>query len=235
MNNPSAPVLERPAARGGFDECDCFADAPPLPMGCAVCGHAPYAHGCPSQTTDHEYAQPSGKLMAERLDVRRRLGMGRTPPPFEHTLEGPTQPTPLVPTPCQAEPDSSSPRVQRLAAPNKGSHRPVETQENRTIRLALTHDPLARRRTRTKARTQERVPYQVRTDTRPHRGIVGYETTHPRLGDPASRWTLPLLPDILNAGDRRQLYQPLSRGPAVTFDWRHSPDTFPPRRREAAA
>lgn len=42
-----------------------------MPMGCAVCGHAPYAHGCPDRPADHEYAQPSGDLLDIRLRVRR--------------------------------------------------------------------------------------------------------------------------------------------------------------------
>ena len=42
-----------------------------MPMGCAACGHAPYAHGCPDRSADHDYAQPSGELMATRLQVRR--------------------------------------------------------------------------------------------------------------------------------------------------------------------
>ncbi|WP_344922760.1 hypothetical protein, partial [Streptosporangium oxazolinicum] len=67
MPNHNVPVLDRTTASG----CACFVDVPPLPMGCADCGHAPYAHGCPGQVADHEYAQPTGALMAARLDARR--------------------------------------------------------------------------------------------------------------------------------------------------------------------
>ncbi|MEV0754021.1 hypothetical protein, partial [Streptosporangium sp. NPDC050280] len=67
MTNPGVPVLNRLEKSG----CGCFAEAPPLPMGCATCGHAPYAHGCPDRPADHEYVQPSGDLLEVRLRVRR--------------------------------------------------------------------------------------------------------------------------------------------------------------------
>ncbi|WP_326829106.1 hypothetical protein OIE13_31480 [Streptosporangium sp. NBC_01810] len=106
MNDPSV-VLDRPTAA---DACGCFADAPPLPMGCAACGHAPYAHGCPGQSADHEYAQPSGALMAERLEVRRQLGLGQALPTFEPAREVTAQPT-LVPAPRQADPEATPSRT----------------------------------------------------------------------------------------------------------------------------
>ncbi|WP_344925567.1 hypothetical protein, partial [Streptosporangium carneum] len=84
MNNPSAPVLDRNTA--SRDGCGCFADAAPMPMGCAACGHAPYAHGCPGQSTDHEYVQPDGALMNARLEARRRGGpqvLPRVEPPAD--------------------------------------------------------------------------------------------------------------------------------------------------------
>lgn len=112
MNDPSV-VLDRPTAA---DACGCFADAPPLPMGCAACGHAPYAHGCPGQSADHEYAQPSGALMAERLEVRRQLGLGQALPTFEPAREVTAQPT-LVPAPRQADPEAT------VAHPAHRTHR----------------------------------------------------------------------------------------------------------------
>lgn len=69
MPNPS-PVIYRDVT----DHCGCFADAPPLPMGCAACGHPPYAHRCPGRPADHDYVQPDGRLMAMRLAARHRGG-----------------------------------------------------------------------------------------------------------------------------------------------------------------
>lgn len=91
MTNFSAPVIDRTMTSG----CGCFADVPPMPMGCAVCGHAPYAHGCPGQNTGHEYEQPSGALMG----CRRRLGLGRVLPGFEPpaVVVAPIEVVPLVP------------------------------------------------------------------------------------------------------------------------------------------
>ncbi|WP_326645996.1 hypothetical protein OG884_15190 [Streptosporangium sp. NBC_01755] len=97
MSNLSAPVLDRQAVGG----CGCFADAAPMPMGCAACGHAPYAHGCPDRPADHEYAQPSAVLMDTRLRVRRTGD--RSLPCFElpcfepPALAVPAEMIPLVP------------------------------------------------------------------------------------------------------------------------------------------
>ncbi|MEU0480325.1 hypothetical protein ABZ260_14215 [Streptosporangium sp. NPDC006013] len=97
MSNPSAPVLDRQAVGG----CGCFAEVPPMPMGCALCGHAPYAHGCPDRPADHEYVQPSAALMDTRLRVRR-TGERSLPcfelPCFEPpALAAPAEMIPLVP------------------------------------------------------------------------------------------------------------------------------------------
>ncbi|MER5625925.1 hypothetical protein ABT061_33300 [Streptosporangium sp. NPDC002544] len=97
MSNPSAPVLDRQAVGG----CGCFAEVPPMPMGCAACGHAPYAHGCPDRPADHEYVQPSAALMDTRLRVRRTGD--RSLPCFElpcfepPALAVPAEMIPLVP------------------------------------------------------------------------------------------------------------------------------------------
>ncbi|MFJ2028013.1 hypothetical protein [Streptosporangium sp. NPDC087985] len=94
MTNPSAAVLDRQAASG----CGCFADRPPMPMGCAACGHPPYAHGCDQATPGHDYAQPSGALIAERLRVRHRLGLGRVLPVYgPPAVVAPDEVIPLVP------------------------------------------------------------------------------------------------------------------------------------------
>ncbi|ACZ91742.1 hypothetical protein [Streptosporangium roseum] len=92
MTNPGAPVLDRHLTIG----CGCFVDALPLPMGCAVCGHAPYAYGCPGRAADHEYAQPSGTLMATRLEARR-TGTRHLPAFESPATVAPAETIPLVP------------------------------------------------------------------------------------------------------------------------------------------
>src|SRR4051794_27125033 len=88
MTNPSVPVLDRITA--SRDGCGCFADAVPMPMGCALCGHAPYAHGCPGHRADHDYVQPDGTLMATRLQERRHAGACALP-----RLEAPADVAPV--------------------------------------------------------------------------------------------------------------------------------------------
>ncbi len=230
MNNPNA-VLDCSAAE---ETCHCFADAPPLPMGCADCGHAPYAHGCPDQITDHEYAQPTGALMAERLDARRRTG----PQPFPRTeppaAVAPTEVIPLVP--AQRRPEAPAPLPRRTPRPfprpavrpaattapprrdddRRPAPRPVETRQDRAVRLALARDPLSRRRARTAARSHE------------------HSAPPPSISQPADRPPLTLL----TAPPGRQ-HQTLRPGPAVAPGRGRSPDAPPPRRhqpwREVAA
>ncbi|GAA4182050.1 hypothetical protein GCM10022252_07370 [Streptosporangium oxazolinicum] len=215
MNNPNAPVLGRITANG----CGCFAESPPLPMGCAVCGHAPYAHGCPGLAADHEYAQPSAELMAVRLEARR-LGI------FLPTAdEAPVEAIPLVPAQRRPESPASAPAapaeslpkrmprpaVRPAAAPTRRDDsrrptpRPVEPRENRAARLTLARDSLSRRRARTTARA--------------HGG------TPPSTSQQAAWPPLTLLPNPLN-------HQTLRPGPAVAPDRGHSPDTPPPRRHQ---
>ncbi|MGW0590813.1 hypothetical protein [Streptosporangium sp. NPDC002607] len=244
MHNPSAPVLDRAMA----SRCGCFAESPPLPMGCAVCGHAPYAHGCPDQAADHEYTQPSGELMAERLDVRRRLGLGRTLPTFEPARGVTTQLAPVVPAPRQAERETPSARTRpagrtdarRPVMPGAGPpHRPVETHEDRVARLALARDSLTRRRALIAARASEHPPQNA-----------GRQPQHPRPAEPAVppphtnpdhrkhvtplvQRTLTVLSDIPGTEDQRPTYQVLrprltvapgrDRSPDTPSSWRHHP------------
>ncbi|MEV4094438.1 hypothetical protein [Streptosporangium saharense] len=78
------------------DTCACFGGAVPLPMGCARCGHSPYAHGC-SQQDGHEYVQPSGLLMNARLQARREYGPQILPAPRPPVEVAPAEVVPLVP------------------------------------------------------------------------------------------------------------------------------------------
>lgn len=179
-------------------------------MGCADCGHAPYAHGCPGQVADHEYAQPTGALMDVRLDARRRLGLGRTLPTFEPAPEIPARPIPLVPAPRQAEPEATSRTrpagrtdTRRPAPPAARPYRPIETRESRAVRLALARDSLARRRARTAARVHEHgapPPGTVLSNARPPLSLLDH--------------------------------QPLRPGPAVAPGRGRSPDAPPARRHE---
>ncbi|MET8047504.1 hypothetical protein ABZU75_07855 [Streptosporangium sp. NPDC005286] len=222
MSNRSTPVLNRTTASG----CGCFAEAPPMPMGCAVCGHAPYAHGCPRQTADHEYAQPSGELMAERLDVRRQFGLGRTLPTFEPAHEVTAQPTPLVPAPRQAERETALAHTRpagrtdtrRPVMPSAHPHRPVETQENRAARLALARDPRARRRARVAARAHEPAPHSGAPSLN-----VGQEARRLRHAEPIARPPLTPVPGVPDVAPHPP-HQTLPPGLAVTPGRDHSPD-----------
>ncbi|MEV4745171.1 hypothetical protein AB0K21_02220 [Streptosporangium sp. NPDC049248] len=236
MHNPNAPVLDRALASG----CGCFTERPPLPMGCAVCGHAPYAHGCPGRAADHEYAQPSGELMAERLDVRHRLGLGQTSPTFQPAYEVTAQLAPVVPAPRQVEREKTSARTRSAGCTDtrrpvmSGTgrpYRPVETREDRAARLALARDSLTRRRALIAARAAEHPTRNA--DRRPR---------HPRPAEPDHRVqrTLTVLPDIPGTEERRPVYQAppprltvapgRGRPPGALSSWRHHP-----HRQEAAA
>ncbi|MEU0521592.1 hypothetical protein [Streptosporangium sp. NPDC006007] len=125
MAHHSAPILDRAmASRGG---CGCFADTAPMPMGCAVCGHAPYAHGCPYRAADHEYAQPSGALMETRLEARRHGGPCILPAAEPPADVAPTEVIPLVP--AQRRPDLPAP-----AAPAAPAVQPTQPPLPRRVR-----------------------------------------------------------------------------------------------------
>ncbi|WP_440100238.1 hypothetical protein [Streptosporangium sp. H16] len=195
MNNPNAPVLDRTRASG----CGCFAENLPLPMGCAVCGHAPYAHGCPGQAADHEYAQPSGEVMAARLETRRRIGLGRGLPTFQPAHEVTARPVPVVPAPRRAEREVvPAPRravgetasvrtrpagrtdARRPETPGTGRpHRPVEPREERAARLALAQDPLTRRRALIAARAPGHPPQNAARVSEPPAHNAARASGHP--------------------------------------------------------
>lgn len=228
----------RPASHPPLPEpCGHFSgDAPPMPMGCGHCGHPPYAHGC-DDLVDHAYEQPTAQQMAERLDARRQLGLGRVLPPFEPAREAPTRPAPVVPAPRQPEPASepSPPRVRpvefrpavradgrRPMMPGRTRpHLPVETREDRAARLTLAREPLVRRRARIMATTQKRTPPRVGIGTEAdigssvHRGgpqpwNAGRETGRLSPGELAVRRTITRPPDIPGSSRWRQPYRDLS-------------------------
>ncbi|MEV8636493.1 hypothetical protein AB0395_33085 [Streptosporangium sp. NPDC051023] len=143
MSKPSAPVLDRNTTIQ--DGCGCFADAAPMPMGCALCGHAPYAHGCPGQSADHDYVQPSSALMNARLEARRATGPQLLPtvePPADVT---PSEVIPLVPAQRRPEPEPPAnapapPAVQPARPPlPKRVRRPFPRPG---VRPAATRPPL---------------------------------------------------------------------------------------------
>lgn|GEM_PF-6928415 len=203
MSNLSVPVLDRAVVSG----CGCFAEAPPMPMGCAVCGHAPYAHGCPGQAADHEYAQPSGELMAERFDVRRRSGLGRTLPTFEPVHRVAAQFVPVVPAPRRAEPETTPAPTRPIgrtdtrhaAMPSTRPYRPIEPREERAARLALARNPRTRRQALIAARTPEHPP--------PH--TTDHRTRPPHPAEPAPT----VLPDITTS-PREDTTTPAQRIPS---------------------
>ncbi|SFK97306.1 hypothetical protein SAMN05216275_14421 [Streptosporangium canum] len=93
-----------PYVRQMESRCGCFSEAPPMPMGCALCGHPPYAHGCAGTVPDHDYAQPSGTLISERLETRRRLGSQQLPRFTPPAVVAPGEVIPLVPAQRRPEP-----------------------------------------------------------------------------------------------------------------------------------
>lgn len=110
MSNLSALVLDHQTTS---DNCSCFMHVPPMPMGCADCGHPPYAHHCdrtpPAQKPDHiphhDYTPPTVTLMAERLEARRQLGLGRGLPAYESPRGAtPDEVVPLIPAQRRPEP-----------------------------------------------------------------------------------------------------------------------------------
>lgn len=116
MDNLSPPVLDQSAA----SYCGCFASTTPMPMGCAACGHAPYAHGCPGRTADHDYVQPDGSLMRLRLEARR---LGHPLPVFEPPAEV-TPAKVIPPMPAQCRPDLPAPDLPVIAVPAVPAVRP---------------------------------------------------------------------------------------------------------------
>ncbi|MFF5108708.1 hypothetical protein [Streptosporangium sp. NPDC000509] len=219
MNNLNAPVLDRTTTSG----CACFADVPPLPMGCAVCGHAPYAHHCPGQAIDHEYAQPTGTLMAMRLEARRRTGPQPFPMAEQPVVVAPAEVIPLVPAQRRSEPPAPTaptplpertppspfprPALRPAAiAParrddsRRPAPRPVETRTDRATRLALVRDTLAHRKARIAARAHD------------------HSAPPPNMGLKSAAW--PLAPQTLRPGPAAP---GRSRPPNIPSPRRHQP------------
>ncbi|MER5628545.1 hypothetical protein ABT061_46765 [Streptosporangium sp. NPDC002544] len=65
------------------------ADAPPLPLGCRWCGHAPYAHDASTlpHRRDHHWEQPTPRQVCARMATRRRLGLCRPLPASARPLK----------------------------------------------------------------------------------------------------------------------------------------------------
>ncbi|WP_433369172.1 hypothetical protein [Streptosporangium sp. CA-115845] len=194
-----------------------------MPMGCALCGHAPYAHGCPGQGADHDYAQPSRELMAVRLEARR-LGVllpaseafadAEIVPlvPAQRRPEQPAPAAPAAPTLLPKRTPRPFPRPDirpAVVAPpgrddgRRPTPRPIETRQDRAARLALARDPWAHRRACVAARAHKHTP--------PHHTTVLQQPVH--------------LPD---AGERRQPHQILRQGPTVALGQGHPPTSLPP-------
>lgn len=186
-----------------------------MPMGCALCGHAPYAHGCPGQGADHDYAQPSRELMTVRLEAWR---LGILLPASEAFADA--EIIPLVPAqrrseqPVSAAPTPLSKRTPRffprpdirpvvVASPGRDdgrrpTPRPIETRQDRAARLALARD-----RARVVACAHEHTPR--------HHTTVLRQPAH-----------------LPGAGERRQSHQILRPGSDVTLGRGHPPTSLPP-------
>ncbi|GAB1819625.1 hypothetical protein [Herbidospora sp. RD11066] len=126
MANPSA-TLERDTAQSG--NCACFGPSTPMPMGCGLCGHAPYAHTC-SHQDDHEYVPPTSAQAAERLEARRAAGPQPLPRPTVPTVVTPPDETPVL-VPAQRH------RIDRPRT-RPTSHRPPNRPLTSGTRRALS-------------------------------------------------------------------------------------------------
>ncbi|WP_326829157.1 hypothetical protein OIE13_31970 [Streptosporangium sp. NBC_01810] len=189
-----------------------------MPMGCALCGHAPYAHGCPGQGADHDYAQPSRELMAIRLEARR---LGVLLPASEAFADAeiiplvpaqcrPEQPAPATPTPLPRGTPRPFPRPDIrpavVAPPGRDDgRRPAPSRPGRTARPAW-HSPA------TRAPAAEPASRPALASTPPHHTTVLQQLAH--------------LPD---ASERRQPHQVLRPGrPAPSAGATHRPPCLLP-------
>jgi hypothetical protein len=103
----------------------CFsAERPPLPMGCAVCGHPPYDHGCLHVET-HDYRVPSTGQAAARWELIRAARLDELRMPARDWV----RPAECLPAPA--------------AQPNE--------RGMRALRLSLAREPLTLRRARAAA------------------------------------------------------------------------------------
>lgn len=188
MTNPSAPVLDRvtPIREG----CGCFADAVPMPMGCALCGHAPYAHGCPGGAADHDYVQPSGEVMNARLEGRRYGGPVHLPR-FEPPADvAPGEVIPLVPAQRRPEP-AVAPEVPRQAPPAAPPARPPLRRRTPRAFPRPGRPPAA---TRPARRDDNRRPaLGTRASTRTHRAMGAAPPSPRRLPSHLIKRTRPAL------------------------------------------
>lgn len=123
----------------------CFSSArPPLPMGCRLCGHPPYEHGCDHMGA-HEYEAPTRRQIDARRDLIRlarldELGMPARDwvrptkcAPAAAGTEAVAQPRPMVPAP-------------RAAEPSAAAALPVESHQDRQARFARATEPRAMQR-----------------------------------------------------------------------------------------
>lgn len=195
--------------------CSCFAGTSPMPMGCAVCGHAPYAHGCPGQPADHEYAQPSGELMEMRLEARRRTGPQMLPRVESPDRVTPTEVIPLVP--AQRHPELF---VAASAAPTSLPHRVPRSFAHPKPQLAATAPP--RRDDGRRPAPSARRPAVCGPDKA---GTAPPTQQSPELRDPMLSPPLPAVSYLVRPRRRAR-----SASTPVTHGRGRSPALFPPRR-----
>ncbi|GGK62105.1 hypothetical protein Ppa06_61060 [Planomonospora parontospora subsp. parontospora] len=170
----------------------CFsASRPPLPMGCAVCGHPPYDHGC-LHVDEHDYQAPSGAQIRARQDLIRAARLDEQGMPATAWVrpsmcvpvaaeEAPVEEVPAVPVPRTAEPaPQAAPRPPvhgepvwhqvesqttfRPPVPAGPVWRPVEPREARAVRLARARVPAALQRARARAATVRSRPLRPASD-----------------------------------------------------------------------
>jgi hypothetical protein len=186
-------------------------------MGCAVCGHPPYDHGC-LHVDEHDYQAPSGAqirarrhlISAARLDEQGMPATAWVRPSMCVPVaaeEMPVEEVSAVPVPRTAEPAPQA--MSRPPVPAEPGWRPVEPREARAVRLARARVPAALQRARARAATvRSRPPHPAADVGRPvPGGPPSRSAGRPRPGEPAAHHIASRPPDSPEPGGWRPPYE----------------------------
>ncbi|GAT68995.1 hypothetical protein PS9374_04660 [Planomonospora sphaerica] len=210
--------LNPPDAEGEPVGGSCFSTTrPPLPMGCAVCGHPPYDHGC-LRVDAHDYQAPSGAQIRARQGLIRAARLDEQGMPATAWVrpsmcvpvaaeETPVEEASAVPVPRTAGP---APQATPLPPVSAGPvWRPVESREARAVRLARARVPAVLQRARARAATVRSRPLRPASDV--GRPIPGGPPSHGagrlRPGELAAHHTASRPPDPPGPTGRRSPYE----------------------------
>ncbi|MBG0820054.1 hypothetical protein HS048_04790 [Planomonospora sp. ID91781] len=136
--------LNPPDAEGEPVDGPCFSTTrPPLPMGCAVCGHPPYDHGC-LRVDVHDYQAPSGAQIRARQGLIRAARLDEQGMPATAWVrpsmcvpvaaeETPVEEAPAVPVPRTAEPAPQAAPRPPIAVEPQAAPRPLASVESQAV------------------------------------------------------------------------------------------------------